>query len=123
MLFKGKGSRRASSQLEASKRTVSCGPFSISLTSHACLLFIEKRPDWLAGAAVQMGPPALPVFPANREFYREFCKIAPSGVLVNNGVFSIRIPYAKEFHRQTFARFPLGTLRRRLQSHFAGAIF
>jgi len=33
-------------------------------------------------------PPALPVFPANREFYREFCKIAASGApeTPNSGV-------------------------------------
>jgi hypothetical protein len=29
----------------------------------------------MAGAAVQFAP-ALPVFPANREFYRKFCEIA-----------------------------------------------
>jgi hypothetical protein len=44
-------------------------------------------------------PPALPVFPANREFYREFRKILPLGTpeTVNNGVVtghSMRLPYA-----------------------------
>ena len=57
------------------------------------------RTGWLAQ---QWGwPPALPVFPANREFYREFCKIAASGApeIVNNGLVtgrSMRIPYSKE---------------------------
>jgi hypothetical protein len=46
-------------------------------------------------------PPALPIFPANREFYREFCKIAVSGApeTVNNGVvigLLMRIPYSTE---------------------------
>jgi len=54
----------------------------------------------MAGAAVQ-SPPALPVFPANREFYREFCKIAASGApeTVNNDVITglpMRIPYSLE---------------------------
>jgi len=49
----------------------------------------------LAGAAVQMAP--LPVFPANREFY----KIAVSGApeTENNGVVTglpMRIPYSTE---------------------------
>jgi hypothetical protein len=36
--------------------------------------------DWTGWLAQQCkSPPALPVFPANREFYREFCKIAVSG--------------------------------------------
>ena len=53
----------------------------------------------LAGAAVQMAP--LPVFPANREFYREFYKIAVSGApeTANNGVVTglpMRIPYSTE---------------------------
>ena len=62
--------------------------------------FQGKYLIWLAGVAVQMAP-ALPVFPANREFYREFCKIAASGApeTVNNGVvigLLMRIPYSTE---------------------------
>jgi hypothetical protein len=46
-------------------------------------------------------PPALPVFHANREFYREFCKIVASGApeTANNGVATglpVRIPYSIE---------------------------
>jgi hypothetical protein len=46
-------------------------------------------------------PPALPIFPANREFYREFCKIAASGTpeTANNGLVTglpMRIPYSTE---------------------------
>jgi len=33
----------------------------------------RDRTGWLAPQC--RWPPALPVFPANREFYREFCKI------------------------------------------------
>ena len=45
--------------------------------------------------------PALPYFPANREFYREFCKIAASGTpeTVNNSPISelsMGIPYSTE---------------------------
>ena len=42
--------------------------------------------QWLAQQC--RWPPALPVFPANREFYRVFCKIEASGAreTVNNGV-------------------------------------
>ena len=70
-------------------------------------------PGWLASNAASckslkywLGqqcrwPPALPVFPANREFYREFCKIADSGrsEASSNGVVTglpTRIPYAKK---------------------------
>jgi hypothetical protein len=54
----------------------------------------------VAGAAVQMAPCSA-WFPANREFYREFCKIAASGApeTVNNGVVTallMRIPYSTE---------------------------
>ncbi len=54
------------------------------------------KPDWLAGAAVQMVP-ALPVFPANGEF----SEIAASGApeTVNNGVVKgllVQIPCATE---------------------------
>jgi hypothetical protein len=59
-----------------------------------------KRLDWVAGAAVQMAPCSA-FFPANREFYREFCKIAASGApeTANNGVVTglpMRIPYSTE---------------------------
>jgi len=62
--------------------------------------------NWLAGAAVQMAP-ALPVFPANRELYREFCKIAASGTpeTGNSSVVtghSTRIPYSRI--RELFCR-------------------
>jgi hypothetical protein len=55
--------------------------------------------SWLAQQC--RWPPALPVFPANREFYREFCKIAPSGApeTANNGAvteLTMRIPYSTE---------------------------
>jgi hypothetical protein len=59
----------------------------------------RARTGWLAQQC--RWPPALPVFPANREFYREFCKIAASGApeTENNGVVtgrSVRIPYSTE---------------------------
>jgi hypothetical protein len=46
-------------------------------------------------------PPALPIFPANREFYREFCKIAVSGAseTLSCGAvtaLSMQIPYSAE---------------------------
>ena len=41
---------------------------------------LSIRRDWTGWLAQQRSwPPALPVFPANREFYREFCKIAALG--------------------------------------------
>ena len=46
-------------------------------------------------------PPALPVFPANREFYREFCKIVASGApgtvdsVVGAGLL-VQIPHSTE---------------------------
>jgi len=54
---------------------------------------------WLAQQCRR--PPAPPVFPANREFYREFCKFAASGApkTVNNAVVTglpVRIPYSPE---------------------------
>jgi len=59
-----------------------------------------KRLDLVAGAAVQIAPCSAR-FPANRELYRDFCKIAASGVpeTVNNGGVtgrSMRIPYSTE---------------------------
>jgi hypothetical protein len=57
------------------------------------------RTGWLAQQ--RRWPPTLPVFPANREFYREFCKIAASGApeTVNSGVvtgLSTKISYSTE---------------------------
>jgi hypothetical protein len=59
-----------------------------------------SRPDWLAGDAVQIVPCSAR-FPCNREFYREFCKIAASGApeTVNNAAVTGllgRIPYSTE---------------------------
>jgi hypothetical protein len=57
------------------------------------------RTWWLAWQCSLL--PALPVFPANREFYREFSKIAASGApeTAINGVVTglpMRIPYSTE---------------------------
>ena len=57
------------------------------------------RTGWLAQQC--RWPPALPVFPANREFYREFFKITALGTpeTANNGVAAgllTQIPYATE---------------------------
>jgi hypothetical protein len=57
------------------------------------------RTGWLATQC--RWSPALPIFPANREFYREFCKIVVSGApeTVNNGAVAgllMQIPYATE---------------------------
>ena len=54
----------------------------------------------MAGAAVQMVPCSAR-FTANREFYREFCKIASSGApeTIKSGVVTglpTRIPYSVE---------------------------
>jgi len=51
--------------------------------------------------AVAVEPVSSPKFPANREFYREFCKIVASGApeTANNGFVighSMRIPYSTE---------------------------
>jgi hypothetical protein len=58
--------------------------------------------DWTGWLAQQCRwHPALPVFPANREFYREFFKIAASGApeTVNSIVIAglpMRIPYSSD---------------------------
>jgi hypothetical protein len=86
-------------------------------------------PGWLASNAASCKslkywlaqqcswPPALPVFPANREFYREFCKIVAFGApeTPNNGVvagLSMQIP---SIHRQLGMPFCTG-----VRSHFHG---
>ena len=53
----------------------------------------------MAGAAVQ-SPPALPVFADNREFYREFCKIAVLGTLETATNCVVRAPQGREFPAQ-----------------------
>jgi hypothetical protein len=57
-----------------------------------------KRLDWWLAQQCRW-PPALPVFPANREFCREFCKIAALGTpeTTSNAVitgFPTQIPYS-----------------------------
>jgi hypothetical protein len=59
----------------------------------------RARTGWLAQQC--RWPPALPVFPANREFYREFCKIVPSGApeTLNSGAVAglpMQFPCATE---------------------------
>ena len=59
----------------------------------------RDRTGWLGQQCRE--PPALPVFPANREFYREFCKIAALGApeTANNEVvtgLAVRIPYSTQ---------------------------
>ena len=59
----------------------------------------RDRTGWLATQC--RWSPAPPIFPANREFYREFCKIAASEApeTINNGVVTwlpMRIPYSTE---------------------------